>query len=440
MPAPTATSPTGPDELTRAQVMRRLELAEATRAMVRAASLDLDAPSILARISDTLLATFGLENAWARIFATPDAGEAVWVADAAAFQPPDMNSRLGDPVGKAHELWRRQSVGILYAHGELVGLPAGPDIDVLIDWVQGSGLSSQALVPLGWGDTCIGGLSLARPVGAPRWEPAEVEAAAEIGRDLGQVFRLSQAFAHEQANVRRLEELDVYRSRFVAMVSHELKNPLTAIMANLELLDDAIIGDPTATRAAASVDRAARRMTQLVDDLLVLSRAADPERPVSTDLVDLTDVIRDACDLTETRADQHDLDLRVQIAEDGPLTVVGDASQLDRVVINLVSNALKYTPAGGSVTVGLRRVAEEVELSVRDEGIGISAADQARIFDEFFRSADPHVTAQAGTGLGLAIADQIVRRHGGRMEMESEPGVGSVFRVVLAAAEKRGRS
>ena len=117
--------------------------------------------------------------------------------------------------------------------------------------------------------------------------------------------------------------------------------------------------------------------------------------------------------------------------------MAGDACQLDRVVVNLVGNALKYTPEGGAITIGLRRVADEIEIEVADEGIGISVEDRAHIFTEFFRSADPQVTAQKGTGLGLAIVQQIVRRHGGRMEMESELGHGSTFRVLLPAAEAR---
>jgi signal transduction histidine kinase len=114
--------------------------------------------------------------------------------------------------------------------------------------------------------------------------------------------------------------------------------------------------------------------------------------------------------------------------------VLGAATELDQVVANLVGNAVKYTPDGGSVTVSLSRSGDEVVLQVADTGIGISAEDQEQLFTEFFRSNNPQAVAQPGTGLGLTIVARIVARHGGRLHLTSELGAGSTFRVVLPAA------
>jgi signal transduction histidine kinase len=115
------------------------------------------------------------------------------------------------------------------------------------------------------------------------------------------------------------------------------------------------------------------------------------------------------------------------------VTAWGDAVEIDRLVTNLVSNAVKYTPEGRRVDIRLRRTGERVVLEVADEGFGISPADQAQLFEEFFRSSNPAAAQQPGSGLGLAIVKRIVERHGGDIEVTSELGTGSTFRVTLPA-------
>jgi signal transduction histidine kinase len=140
--------------------------------------------------------------------------------------------------------------------------------------------------------------------------------------------------------------------------------------------------------------------------------------------------VDEAVDLITVAADQKGLAVRID-APDEPVLALGDATELDRVCANLVSNAVKYTPDGGAVTVSLARAEGEVVLTVADEGIGISEADVARLGTEFFRSSNPEAVAQPGTGLGLAIVSRVVARHGGRMSIQSALGEGSTFRVFL---------
>jgi signal transduction histidine kinase len=174
-------------------------------------------------------------------------------------------------------------------------------------------------------------------------------------------------------------------------------------------------------------------MARVVDDLLLLARVGDPDNPVEPRPVDLRAIVDDVVDLTAVAAAQRRLTVRVEAPEQ-PLMALGDPVELDRLVANLLSNAVKYTPEERTVTVRLAQRGTEVELVCQDEGIGISESDREQMFTEFFRSSDPFAMAQPGTGLGLAIVARIVERHHGRIEVESELGVGSTFRVLLPAA------
>ncbi len=141
---------------------------------------------------------------------------------------------------------------------------------------------------------------------------------------------------------------------------------------------------------------------------------------------------RDVRDLTSARALQSEQRVVLEPTQ-GPVMTTGDRRQLDRVVTNLVSNALKYSPAGSTVRVRCERDGDEVLVGVTDEGIGISVEDRRHLFQEFFRSEDPSTQRQVGTGLGLSIVRRIVTRHGGRVEVDSEPGRGSDFVVRFPA-------
>jgi signal transduction histidine kinase len=237
--------------------------------------------------------------------------------------------------------------------------------------------------------------------------------------------------------VEELQELDQYKGQLIATVAHELKNPLTSVMGHLEMLEmTPDLGAATRTSIAA-MGRGAQRMVRVIEDLLLLSKVGDPANPVIAVPVDLRKVVDDVVDLTTVAADQKQLDVRVEVPSE-PVVALGDAFELDRVCANLVSNAVKYTRPGGRVTISLERRSAsaasggcEAVLTVSDEGIGIAEGDLPRLGTEFFRSSNPEAVQQPGTGLGLAIVSRIVVRHHGRLEISSELGVGSTFRVRL---------
>jgi len=270
-----------------------------------------------------------------------------------------------------------------------------------------------------------------RPQGAPTWTESEIATIRTICGDLGRALQNVRDFQREQAVVRELRRLDHVRSDLLRTVSHELKNPLTAILGNLDLLRSE--DDETVTeRAIGTIGRAADRLARTIADLTTYSAAG---RAGTVGPVDLTDLVRDACDLLAVDALRRSTELLLDLPADAVPPVRGDAAQLESVVTNLVSNALKYTPPNGRVVVSLRRCADAtVELAVADNGIGIAPEDQEKLFHTFFRSLDPRASAEPGTGLGLPIVERIVTAAGGTTTVESTLDSGSTFRVRLPEA------
>jgi two-component system phosphate regulon sensor histidine kinase PhoR len=229
------------------------------------------------------------------------------------------------------------------------------------------------------------------------------------------------------------ERLHQIRRDFVANVSHELKTPLAAIRGYAETLVDGAVEEPeTARRFSARILDQCRRLGELLDDLLTLSRLESTEPFRATAPVELAELAAEAVDLVAERAAARRVAVTLAAAE--PLTVDGDAEGLLRLLSNLLDNAVKYNREGGAVEVRLTRDDGLARLEVRDEGIGIPPAHLPRIFERFYRVDRGRTREEGGTGLGLAIVKHVAQAHGGRVEVTSEPGRGSTFRVLLPLA------
>jgi two-component system phosphate regulon sensor histidine kinase PhoR len=233
------------------------------------------------------------------------------------------------------------------------------------------------------------------------------------------------------------------RRDFLANVSHELKTPLSAIRGFAETLRDGALDEPdTARRFTERILDQCRRLQALLDDLLTLSRLESVEAPFERRPVDLAACAARAAEAVARAADERGVTLAVEPA-DGRVEVAGDPESLERLLVNLVDNAVKYNRDGGRVTVRLARAGGEALIEVEDTGIGIPEELQPRVFERFFRVDKGRAREEGGTGLGLAIVKHVVQRHGGTVELESAPGCGSTFRVRLpaggaaAAAEPR---
>lgn len=228
----------------------------------------------------------------------------------------------------------------------------------------------------------------------------------------------------------RLERLFHARQRFLADVSHELRTPLTTIRGNVDLMRHMGAADPEALDV---VQDELERMTRLVDDLLLLARADTGGLPIQRVPVELDTVFLDVY----RQLGSIERPVEVNLREVDQVIVLGDADRLKQLILNLVDNAIKYTPDGGSVTLSLSKANSTANIEVSDTGVGIPAEDLPRIFDRFYRVDKARSRNLGGSGLGLSIAKWIVRAHGGEIRVESELGVGSRFWVSLPALSSR---
>jgi signal transduction histidine kinase len=309
-------------------------------------------------------------------------------------------------------------------------------VDEAVVHVARMDLDRVLAVPLGAGSECLGLLVITRNFADPAWSSVDQASALEIGHDLGAALLTARALERERSLVRELQELDDYRSQLFATLSHELRTPLTVISGNLQMVGDYGLDDRR-TGFLEAMGRGADRMQKVVDDLMLLARVSHPRHPVARLPIDLREVALDVVTLLDSTAISKGLTLDVHL-DDGPLLVPGDPTEVDQLIGNLVSNAVKYTPAGGTVTLSVRRRGDDLEIRVADDGLGISEEDQARIFRAFYRTENPDALSEPGTGLGLAIVATVVERHGGRLEVTSSLGDGTTFTVTLPGVPSGG--
>ncbi len=238
-----------------------------------------------------------------------------------------------------------------------------------------------------------------------------------------EVGRLARTF---NLMLDRLEELFRAQQRFIADISHELRTPLTAIRGNVDLMRRIKCLDELSLDA---IQAESDRMIRMVGDLLLLAQA-DAGQPIRREKVELDTLMLEVYRQMRPIAEGIEL----SIGEEDQAVILGDADRLKQLLINLVDNAIKYTPKGGKVTLGLRRDQNWAVLTVADTGIGIPAHDLPHIFDRFYRVDKARSRAAGGTGLGLSIVKWIVQAHSGRIDVQSEIDKGTTFIVSLPLA------
>jgi len=234
---------------------------------------------------------------------------------------------------------------------------------------------------------------------------------------------------------RDLEAASRHKSEFLASMSHELRTPLNAVIGFSEVLQSAMFG-PLNAKQAEYVDDildSGRHLLSLINDILDLAKIEAGRDELSPSRFDLRAAIANALTLTRERAGRQGLRLECRI-EDAIDAIEADERKVKQVLLNLLTNAVKFTPSGGTVTVSALRSHEGVTVAVADTGIGIAPEHQETIFTEFWQVAGHHTRTQEGTGLGLALARRFVELHGGRLWVESAVGRGSVFRFTLPGA------
>ncbi|WP_374970668.1 sensor histidine kinase [Terrabacter sp. BE26] len=409
----------------------RVRLSEAVQTVARIAQEDLDPAKVVDVAAAPISAGLAAAGLWLRAFgaADDDERESVSARSGTSVQAPVS---LVDTARRAAiSGWR---AGVVAVVGAGQASPASfwrpDDVARAESFLASAGARSLLIAPMGSGSSCFGYIACTRGPSDPDWTVAEAEAALEMGRDLGRAIRNARLYAVERRVAAELREADRGKTQLFSTVSHELKNPLASIVGHVELLRQDPDGNPEWSLGV--IERNTERLQNLVDDLLTLSRVSDPDRALPEADVDLGEVSREVVDMFRPRADTQQVSLTFEQQDELPL-VRGSAGDLERVVQNLISNAVKFTPPGGNVAVSVANRRNRVVLECVDDGVGISPEDQAGLFTEFFRGTNPVTLRVPGTGLGLSIAQRVVVKHGGRIVVDSEPGRGTSVRLLLPA-------
>lgn len=361
------------------------------------------------------------------------------------FMPPILSSPASpDPGGgfgllqAGDQRWRVYAL-TLHPTGTRSGyleavLPLGRldgEIQALRLFFPVLGLAGLALALLGsW---AIAGRAL-RPIATMTQTARGITSSRDLSRrvetspHLDELGKLAATF---NAMLESIETAYRAQQRFVADASHELRAPLTAIGGNLDLLNrHPEMSQADRTEALAEMTREAERLTRLVADLLALARA-DAGVPVRQSLVDLDTVVLEAFRCGRSLA--HGQTLILDPFE--PVQVTGDEDRLKQLLLILLDNALKYTPPGGQVTLGLAHLGTNVQITVQDTGQGIASEDLPHVFERFYRADPGRGRDPGGTGLGLPIARWITKQHQGTIRLESQPGQGTCAVVCLPLSQ-----
>jgi heavy metal sensor kinase len=301
----------------------------------------------------------------------------------------------------------------------LVVLLVGAVISMIIAGLAGWYSTKQALMPLE--AVTQTALQITRADDLSRRIPYQGPPDDEVGQ-------LINAFNN---TLSRLENLFNTQRRFIADVGHELRTPLTVIKGNVDLMRRMNCTDE---ESMDSIESEVDRLTRMVGDLLLLAQAESGKLPLANNLVELDSLVLDV--MNQMRVLTKDR-MRLSLGEFDQVLVCGDEDRLKQVLVNLIGNAIKYTPVGGEVIVGVGKQDNRARVTVTDNGPGIPAADLPHIFERFYRGEKSRTRGREGKGfgLGLSIAYWIVRNHGGLIEVSSKEGGGTSFSVWLPLAK-----
>ncbi len=234
---------------------------------------------------------------------------------------------------------------------------------------------------------------------------------------------------------RRLRKTEADKLRYrqaIHFVTHEMRSPLTAIQGSSELMGRHALSEEKRRRIAEMIHSESRRLARMIETFLDVERLTEGQMELERSPVAPAEIVATCVERARPLAERKRI-----LLETGPLggdTVLGDRELIEYAVYNLLTNAIKYSPAETTVTMSCRRDGDNLRLSVRDQGMGMDAKEASQVFQRFYRTRKAEVSGEAGTGIGLSIVEQIVVHHGGRIEVESAPGKGSCFTIVLAAS------
>jgi len=241
--------------------------------------------------------------------------------------------------------------------------------------------------------------------------------------------------AIKQREIDELKKLEAFRREFLADVSHELKTPIFSAQGYvLTLLDGAVKDKSVRNKFLKKAAKSLEGLETLLEDLLTISQMETGEIKMNFEYFDISEIAHEVIEQFESRADKHDL--KLELVDEEPIMVYGDSQRIFQVMINLVSNAIKYTPSKGKIKVYFESHKNDLTIYVNDTGIGIPPDDLKRIFERFYRVEKSRSKASGGTGLGLAIVKHILEAHDTKVSVTSTVGKGSTFSFKLKKADE----
>ena len=344
-------------------------------------------------------------------------------------------------------------VGALLDRGTPIGTVAATSAPIIdpfeagawsgstLAWASSIGAGSMLVLPLVSGARVVAVLTLIRGLAGDPFTDSEVELASAVSAPVAAALEVSRLIAELRRSNAELSDASLHKSQFLANMSHELRTPLTAILGFSQLLMDDVNGriEPaTRMRFLDGIGSSGKHLLALINDVLDLSKVEAGQMELQLADTSLAEVFESAVNTIEPLAANKGVSLIAEPPADLRLTV--DPAKFKQILINLLSNGVKFTPAGGHVTLLGKQDGTKIEVRVRDTGIGMTAADLKLIFKEFQQLDQGPGRKQEGTGLGLALSRRFAELHEGTLEVESAPGVGSTFILRLPAEGPRAKT
>jgi signal transduction histidine kinase len=277
----------------------------------------------------------------------------------------------------------------------------------------------------------VGALAVQRNTPGP-FAPEVVELLKTFATQSALAIQNAKLFREIREKSAQLEVANKHKSDFLANMSHELRTPLNAIIGFSEVLMDRMFGELNEKQLEYQKDihESGKHLLSLINDILDLSKIEAGRMELDLSTFDLPSALSNAITLVRERAQRHAIGLGLEVDETLG-AFAGDERKFKQIMLNLLSNAVKFTPDGGRVDVSAKKFDGQVEVAVRDTGIGIAPEDQAAVFEEFKQVGRDRLRKAEGTGLGLALTKRFVELHGGEIRLDSTPGKGSTFTVSL---------
>jgi signal transduction histidine kinase/CheY-like chemotaxis protein len=357
--------------------------------------------------------------------AHPDPAKVEWAHELQKRYPVDMDAPQGVPQVL------RTGMSELYQNITDEMLIAAAIDEEHLRLMRELSFTSAMVVPLTVHERTLGAITFVSTESGRHYGASDLAFAEDLARRAAAAIDNARLYTEAQAARQSAEEASRLKDEFLATVSHELRTPLTAMLGWAYLLRAGHLDEPSAKNALETIERNARAQSQLIDDLLDVSRIITGKLRLDVRQIDPLSFIDSAIEALRPAAEAKGVRLQ-KVLDTGVNSIAGDPARLQQVIWNLLSNAIKFTPKGGQVQVRLERVNSHIEIAVSDTGSGISPKFLPHVFDRF-RQADQSTTREyGGLGLGLAIVRHLVELHGGTVRAESlGEGEGATFTVLL---------